>query len=102
MDLKAVDSKALLEELARRGRDEKERRDAFNARRRDLQEAALTPEVLKALAPEHERTSCSDEDLINGWGSHSSGTARCLRCALLQGPVDGYHFELKIERDWVR
>jgi hypothetical protein len=99
INLKQVDTSALREELDRRQREEEKRREEFNTHRRELQKTVLTEQVIAALAPEHERTSCSDDELMNGWGSHSSGGARCLRCALLEGVSEGYHFELKIERD---
>jgi hypothetical protein len=43
--------------------------------------ALLKPEIINALVPEHERTSCSDADLRNGFNGE---IVRCARCALLE------------------
>jgi hypothetical protein len=40
-------------------------------------------ELINIIAPEHERTSCSDEDLNNGFYSNDNNT-RCGRCTLLE------------------
>ncbi len=42
----------------------------------------LTKALADALAPEHDRTSCSDERTSNGWRG-SERAPRCVRCALL-------------------
>jgi hypothetical protein len=87
-------------ELARREKEAQEAKVAKNAERRQRQDAALTKDVIDALAPEHGRTSCSDSNLANGWGSHSSGGARCSRCAMLDGGLPiGFHYTLAIESD---
>ncbi len=100
VDVKAISTAALTAELARREREEREAKEARNAERRIRQAAALTPEVIAALAPDHGRTSCSDTNVVNGWGSHSSGGPRCLRCALLEGDIrEGFHYELGIVTD---
>lgn len=57
----------------------------------------LTSEVINALRPDHDRTTCDDEHPNNGWGTRSDGGYRCTRCALLQGaPEDGYDITLAI------
>jgi hypothetical protein len=100
VDVKDISTAALKAEVARREQEEREAKDARNMERRIRQAAALTPEVIAALAPEHGRTSCSDTNLVNGWGSHSSGHPRCLRCALLEGDIrEGFHYELGIVAD---
>jgi hypothetical protein len=42
----------------------------------------VTRAALDVLVPEHGRTSCSDDNRINGFGP-SGGYPRCDRCALL-------------------
>lgn len=48
----------------------------------------LTDEVndadIEIIIPDHERTSCSDTEVYNGWNTRSDGGPRCKRCALLQ------------------
>jgi len=39
------------------------------------------------IPPEHDRSSCSDDNLINA-EPNSSGYVRCIRCALLRAQVD--------------
>lgn len=100
MDVKAISTAELVAELARREREEREAKERRNAERRIRQAAALTPEVIAALAPDHERSSCSDMNIVNGWGSHSSGSPRCLRCALLERDIqEGFHYELRVATD---
>lgn len=100
MDIKSFSREELTAELARREREEREARRDRNAARRERRAAALTPEVVAALAPDHERSSCSDLNRVNGWGSHSSGCPRCLRCALLEGTLpEGFHYSLQVEAD---
>ena len=45
-------------------------------------------ELLNALRPEHTRTSCSDDNLSNGWDlsgfEFGHQLIRCGRCALLE------------------
>jgi hypothetical protein len=43
----------------------------------------ITLDMVDVLAPEHYRTSCSDDDIVNGFNSSEYG-ARCTRCALLE------------------
>lgn len=79
-----------------------ERRRAANARRQ-MQAQALTREIIDALRPDHGRTSCSDDNPANGWGSNGEGSApRCTRCALLEtleGRAMDEGFELRIAID---
>lgn len=71
---------------------------------KDMDSAYL---ILGFLAPEHGRTSCSDEALSNGFGSNGlNSPPRCIRCALLQ-IFKGYdympfEFELVASIDKVR
>lgn len=49
--------------------------------------AALTPALLDILAPEHDRTSCSDADPSNARGVDGTGgrtSPRCVRCFFLE------------------
>lgn len=48
------------------------------------------PGLLGVLAPEHDRTSCSDAHPNNGFGSTDNGNCRCVRCALIEMRKD--HF----------
>ena len=32
----------------------------------------------------HDRTSCSDDHVSNGWGSRSDGGCRCAKCGLIE------------------
>lgn len=43
---------------------------------------ALT--LINIIRPEHNRTSCNDDDLNNGFYTARCGQYRCSRCALLQ------------------
>ena len=45
-------------------------------------------ELVDIIAPDHDRTSCSDADRSNGFGTGSSGGFRCARCALLELAMD--------------
>jgi chorismate mutase len=46
------------------------------------QAARLTKEIIDILTPEHERTSCSDENQSNAY-RNEMGYPRCARCYLL-------------------
>lgn len=61
-------------------------------------------DFINIICPEHDRTSCSDEDLNNGFFIDDFGTVdlkyrvRCKRCAYLQvarGEVGKEKFEMK-------
>lgn len=45
-------------------------------------------ELINTICPEHNRTSCSDDNLSNGWTLElielGYNPYRCTRCALLQ------------------
>lgn len=41
-------------------------------------------ELLNIIRPEHDRTSCSDENIFNGFHTATGFHPRCRRCALLQ------------------
>jgi len=75
-----------------------ERRRKVEAERLALQAEAMRQlafsqvDALLALVP-HGRTSCSDENPLNGMGTYSWGGARCDRCALLEIKEAGYWFE---------
>lgn len=85
-DIKALE-KALKEETVRREK----------AKEEGLKEStlkffkSLTIEQVNFIAPEHGRTSCSDENLINGWYSAEYNKPRCNRCALLQAMLERHH-----------
>lgn len=47
----------------------------------------MTKELAEALLlidTEHERTSCSDDNVANGYGSSGADWPRCNRCLLLE------------------
>lgn len=44
----------------------------------------ITPELVETLWPEHDRTSCSDDNLSNGCVHHDNGSPRCNRCMGLE------------------
>jgi len=41
-------------------------------------------EFINIICPEHSRTTCSDENISNGFYSGDGWHARCLRCAYLE------------------
>ncbi len=73
-------------------------------------ERIITIDVVNAIAPEHGRTSCSDEDRANaygGWnGKYNPDTGkkqisypRCIRCFLLEHlgeDLNDLEFELSV------
>lgn len=47
----------------------------------------ITKELAEALLlidTEHDRTSCSDDNVVNGYGSSGGNWPRCNRCLLLE------------------
>jgi hypothetical protein len=50
---------------------------------------SLTREKIDILAPEHGRTSCSDDNVCNGWHS-GRNHFRCVRCWLLDMLESGF------------
>ena len=64
-----------------------------------------TIEFINIIAPEHGRTSCSDEDINNSFyfdeDKKEQGRSRCIRCSLLKiveldGKLPGYFEPNKI------
>lgn len=53
-------------------------------------------DVVNFLAPEHDRTSCSDEDTCNGWRTAGKDGPRCVRCALMEHPYWEDNFDLRV------
>jgi hypothetical protein len=43
-----------------------------------------TTEFINKICPEHDRTTCDDDNLSNGFGSRDEDGFRCTRCALLE------------------
>ena len=41
-------------------------------------------ELIDLIQPRHERTSCTDDNICNGFYSGSGSNFRCGRCALLE------------------
>lgn len=64
--------------------------------------ATLKRADIDLIVPEHERTSCSDNNIVNGFGSTDSYLPRCNRCAFLElllGDVyipDGKRLEISV------
>ena len=83
-----------LEAEMKRRREERERklREAHQARYSygkglldDPNSRAIVLKVIDVLHPDHDRTSCSDTNLDNGWGSNGIDShPRCIRCAILE------------------
>lgn len=85
MDLKTYTEKQLKDELARR---EQERLDEEAKQRRERLALILeNREALLRVIP-HSRTSCSDENPVNGLYSADYGP-RCVRCGLME--LDEYN-----------
>lgn len=79
VDLKEIPDKDLKDELKRREEKKKQReRDRLKIHRALVDQYA---ETLLLFVPEHDRTSCSDEDPKNC--SYHTGRIRCKRCELL-------------------
>lgn len=87
MELKDLSDKDLLQELARRKEEKRQARIDANNKKLELLRKVLTREMLDALLPEHGRTSCSDDNRVNGFRCHR---VRCTRCALLDFLEDEY------------
>ena len=80
MDKKAIENALIDEEI--------KRRKTINEANAKAQELMLkNVDVLLALVPKHECTSCSDDESRNYYTDH--GRARCTRCALLNAKKFG-------------
>lgn len=94
MDLKALENKDL-EKLAlqiieeKNRRLDKERREKLD--RLNVWVSTLTRPAIDIMVPEHGRTSCSDTNTINGWGSREN-SIRCTRCFLLNLLDSGVYY----------
>jgi hypothetical protein len=101
MGLDKYTTEALLEEL--KFREEKAKLDKQNrqAWRSEKIAKVMTQEVIDVLAPEHDRTSCSDSSINNGFVG--GGNPRCTRCALLVAKHAAWPYDFKlrlfVERD---
>ena len=92
--LKTASDDELRAELKRR----EEERVAAAQRAHDAHGAmlrtVLTRQLVDALRPEHDRTSCSDTNLSNGWDTMDERSGRtmprCVRCALLETAEHSY------------
>ncbi len=72
-------------ELHRREVEKKEKRAKALLDLQMRQAKALTMEFIDVFLPQHGRTSCSDKNTINGWGSNSmTDPPRCNRCAAIE------------------
>lgn len=72
-------------ELRRREEDAHRRHLEEFEHRFQLQKELLTAAVIDATVPKHARSSCSDTNICNGWGSDNADAGyRCKRCALLE------------------
>lgn len=73
-----------------------------NEKREVRRQLVLTNvDLLLALAPEHNRSDCSDTNLKNATNDHQSHCYRCLRCQLLylktQNWNDEYALRFELE-----
>ena len=86
----------LVAELARLEAEEAE--EAATARRLRWANLLANKAALLAVFPEHDRTSCSDDNVANGFYSRSDNGPRCTRCALLEAEEwNGEDFEFSLE-----
>lgn len=94
----------LTTELERRRQERRKILDDAIAKKRQKILSAITKEVVDALRPEHARSSCNDDNLMNGWRSNGGAYyTRCTRCALLEVAggflPDGWTVSLSIKTD---
>ena len=61
-----------------------------------------SPHIINLLAPEHDRTSCTDDSRTNGFASMDGGVVRCNRCALLDGAHNNWYPDFVIKGYVVR
>ena len=91
--LKNVTDEELKQELIAR---EADRRAALNTLRKINAEFVLQHvDVLLAAVPNHECTSCSDDNPTNYYEDH--GRPRCKRCALLRIKKDEFNSGLTLD-----
>lgn len=82
-ELTGIPTVVLEAEIRKRSEQaEKDRHALTLERSKILGEALRQPGVVDALAPEHDRTSCTDEGLENGHATEYR-LPRCSRCQLL-------------------
>lgn len=96
MNLASVPSTQLEAELKRRSQQaeqdrleaQRQRYELAMERGKVLGQVLAQPGVVDALAPEHDRFGCTDENLQNGYGTEIR-LPRCRRCQLLGAAKDG-------------
>lgn len=101
MDIEDMTDKQLEYELAKRKEARQRAAEQLHAEYSVKLAQHLTMDIINTLAPNHGRTSCSDSNYANGWGSADYG-ARCTRCALIDSmhgyTEPGFIFEIGIRR----
>jgi hypothetical protein len=83
MEIKDISTKDLQIELKRRDEEDKRRNEEECLKRQTITQYLITKDFIDAFAPNHGRTSCSDNYIINGFTSHDDHP-RCIRCAMLE------------------
>jgi hypothetical protein len=68
-DITKIATKDLEEELARRRQAEQEEKDRLFLLQQERQQKLITLEFVDAFQPNHYRSSCSDKNMSNGFGS---------------------------------
>jgi len=63
--------------------EEQERQALYKSRLEQLNEMRENKDFLLGLI-EHTRTSCDDDNVVNGFHSRSDGGYRCSKCALIE------------------
>lgn len=66
--------------------------------------SVMTKELIDTLRPKHDRTSCADKNISNGFWSNEDDNPRCTRCALLdmldgRSAPGGLFFEITWRRE---
>ena len=82
-------------EILRRAEVKRKEREARLQQQARRMEKVLTREVVDAFAPEHDRSSCSDETINNSGYLISTSLPRCVRCELLRAAQEGWNEEYK-------
>ena len=76
---------ALAKEIARREEVKTRKLIKENRERLAKLQSVLTMDIIDALMPTHGRTSCSNQDPSNGFGSNGMyDQPRCNKCALIE------------------